>query len=82
MMEYREYTAGSPPWTNSRISSTARFPGIHDVVTFQGKTLEEIVQAFHDSVDDYLAFCAEPLRVAAEALVGKFLGWNSPVGGK
>lgn len=28
-------------------------------VTFQGKTVEELKQAFHDSVDDYLAFCEE-----------------------
>ncbi len=32
---------------------------IRDVVTFEGTTVAEIVQAFHDSVDDYLAFCAE-----------------------
>jgi len=33
--------------------------GIEDVVTFQGKTVEELVQAFHDSVAEYLKFCAE-----------------------
>ncbi len=32
---------------------------IRDVVTFEGTTVAEIIQAFHDSVDDYLAFCAE-----------------------
>jgi len=32
---------------------------IRDVVTFEGMTVAEIIQAFHDSVDDYLAFCAE-----------------------
>ena len=31
----------------------------HDVKTFQGLTVEEVRQAFRDSVDDYLAFCAE-----------------------
>jgi predicted HicB family RNase H-like nuclease len=33
--------------------------GIRDVVTFQGKSVEEVEQAFRDSVDDYLAFCKE-----------------------
>lgn len=28
-----------------------------DVVTFEGRTVVEVVQAFHNSVDDYLAFC-------------------------
>ena len=30
-----------------------------DVVTFQGETAHGIKQAFIDSVDDYLEFCAE-----------------------
>lgn len=30
-----------------------------DVVTFQGTSVQELEQAFRDSVDDYLAFCAE-----------------------
>jgi predicted HicB family RNase H-like nuclease len=30
-----------------------------DTITFEGNTLAEIRQAFHDSVDDYLEFCTE-----------------------
>ena len=33
--------------------------GLRDVVTFQGKSVEALEQAFRDSVDDYLAFCEE-----------------------
>lgn len=33
--------------------------GIRDVVTFQGDNREETIRAFHDSVDDYIAFCEE-----------------------
>ncbi len=33
--------------------------GIRDVITFQARTAEELPQAFHDSVDDYLDWCAE-----------------------
>ncbi|MGB7977587.1 MAG: hypothetical protein WCF19_00335 [Chlamydiales bacterium] len=33
--------------------------GIKDVVTFQGTTVDEIEKVFKDSIDDYLAFCAE-----------------------
>ena len=32
--------------------------GLHDVITFQGNTVDEAEQAFHESLDDYLAFCA------------------------
>lgn len=30
-----------------------------DVITFQGTSIQELRQAFEDSVDDYLEFCAE-----------------------
>ena len=30
-----------------------------DVITFQGKSVDELHQAFEDSVEDYLAFCAK-----------------------
>lgn len=30
---------------------------LRDVITFQGKSVEELEQAFRDSIDDYLEFC-------------------------
>lgn len=33
-----------------------------DVITFQADCVEQVEPAFHDSVDDYLAFCAENQR--------------------
>ena len=30
-----------------------------DVITFQGASMRELRKAFRDSIDDYLAFCAE-----------------------
>lgn len=33
--------------------------GLKDVITFQGKNVDEIEQAFKASVDDYLEFCKE-----------------------
>ena len=33
--------------------------GIRDTVHFEGRTAAELRQAFHESVDDYLEFCAE-----------------------
>ena len=32
---------------------------IRDVVTFQGQSVDDLHRAFEDSVEDYLAFCAE-----------------------
>jgi len=33
--------------------------GIRDTVHFEACSAEELAKAFHDSVDDYLAFCKE-----------------------
>jgi len=32
---------------------------LRDVITFQGKSVDELEQAFRDSVDDYLEFCQQ-----------------------
>jgi len=57
-----------------------RVAGLRDVITFEGATFAEVEQAFHDSIEDYLAFCADrgeppdrpysgkiPLRMSPEA---------------
>ena len=31
----------------------------HDMVTFEGRTPEEVERAFRDSIDDYLKLCEE-----------------------
>lgn len=33
--------------------------GLKDVITFQGESVQELEQAFKDSIDDYLAFCLQ-----------------------
>ena len=33
--------------------------GIRDLVTFESASVDEIEQAFRDSVDEYLLFCAQ-----------------------
>lgn len=46
--------------------------GLRDVITFQGKTVEEIEKAFKDSVDDYLAWCKERGEKPEKAFSGIF----------
>jgi predicted HicB family RNase H-like nuclease len=36
--------------------------GIKDIVGFHGSTVDELEQAFHESVDNYLAICEETGR--------------------
>lgn len=44
-----------------------------DVITFQGKTVEEIKQAFRDSVEDYLEYCAKLGQQPEKPFTGKFM---------
>lgn len=46
---------------------------LRDVVTFQGSSVAEVTQAFHDSVDDYLEFCASRGEDPEKPFSGKLL---------
>jgi predicted HicB family RNase H-like nuclease len=46
---------------------------IRDVVTFEGQTVDELQQAFRDSVEDYLAFCAQRGEAPEKPFSGKFV---------
>ena len=46
---------------------------IRDVVTFEGQTVGELQQAFRDSVEDYLAFCAQRGEAPEKPFSGKFV---------
>jgi len=58
MMTYKGYTAEIEVDIEAGILF-GRVIDIKDVVTFKGKTVEEVRAEFHNSVDDYLAFCEE-----------------------
>jgi predicted HicB family RNase H-like nuclease len=49
-----------------------------DVITFQGKSVTELKKAFHDSVEDYLAFCASREEEPEKPFSGQFLTRISP----
>ena len=46
---------------------------LRDVITFEGETVDDLRQAFHDSVDDYLEFCAERGEDPEKPYSGKFV---------
>lgn len=51
---------------------------IRDVITFQGQSVDELHQAFEDSVEDYLAFCAERGEGPNQPFSGRFTISLSP----
>ena len=49
-----------------------------DVITFQGISVKELQKAFRDSIDDYLAFCAERGEEPDKPFSGNFVVRISP----
>ncbi|MDP3788106.1 MAG: type II toxin-antitoxin system HicB family antitoxin [Candidatus Chromulinivorax sp.] len=45
--------------------------GLKDVITFQGTSVEELEKAFKDSIDDYVAWCAERNENPEKTFSGK-----------
>ena len=58
MMEYKGYI-GKVEFDDEAEIFHGEVINTRDVITFQGTTVAEIKQAFHDSVEDYLDFCTQ-----------------------
>jgi predicted HicB family RNase H-like nuclease len=71
-MKYKGYT-GIVELDDESGTLFGRVIGLRDVITFQGESVAEIVQAFHDSVDDYLEFCAQRGESPERPYSGQFV---------
>jgi predicted HicB family RNase H-like nuclease len=58
MLEYKGYT-GRVEFDPEAGLFHGEVLDTRDVITFQGTSVEDLQQAFRDSVDDYLDFCKE-----------------------
>lgn len=58
MLEYRGYK-GRVEFDDEAGVFHGEVVDTRDVITFGGTSVEELEQAFRDSVDDYLEFCSE-----------------------
>lgn len=47
--------------------------GLKDMITFQGTSVEELEDAFKDSIDDYLEFCKKKKRAPEKPFSGNLL---------
>jgi predicted HicB family RNase H-like nuclease len=58
MLTYKGYT-GHVEYDDTGGLLHGEVLDLRDVITFQGKSVEEIEKAFRESVDDYLEFCRQ-----------------------
>ena len=72
MMEYKGYI-GKVEFDDEAEIFHGEVINTRDVITFQGTTVAEIKQAFHDSVEDYLDFCVQLGHEPEKPFTGKFM---------
>jgi predicted HicB family RNase H-like nuclease len=70
LITYKGYTARLTVEPESGIIS-GRVLDLRDVLYFEAETPREAVQAFHDTVDDYLAWCTEDGRAPDKPYSGR-----------
>jgi predicted HicB family RNase H-like nuclease len=78
MMNYKGYS-GSVKFDSDAEIFHGEVVGLRDVVTFQGTTVEELKEAFRESVDDYLEFCQQRGEQPDKPFSGRFLLRVDPV---
>jgi len=71
MMEYKGYL-GTVEYDAQAKVFHGDIINTRDVITFQGKTVNEIERAFKESIDDYIAWCEEEGEEPEKPYSGKF----------
>ncbi len=71
MMEYKGYVA-KVEFDDEDDLFHGEVINLRDVITFQGQAVDELRQAFRESVEDYLVFCAERGEQPEKPYSGKF----------
>lgn len=77
MLKYKGYT-GRAQFDDEAGILHGEVLDLRDVITFQGKSVDELERAFRDSIDDYLAFCAERGEEPDKPFTGRFMLRLSP----
>lgn len=72
MMSYKGY-GGAVRFDDEAGIFHGEVTGLRDVVTFQGRTVDELKAAFQDSIDDYLEYCASRGEQPDKPFSGRFL---------
>jgi predicted HicB family RNase H-like nuclease len=78
MLNYKGYT-GRVEYDSDAKLFHGEVLDLSDVITFQGKSVDEIERAFRESIDDYLDFCKSRGESPEKPYSGKFVLRVSPI---
>jgi predicted HicB family RNase H-like nuclease len=71
MMKYKGYI-GHVEYDDEAKVFHGEVVGLKDIITFQGSSVGELEDAFHASVDDYLAWCKKRKEKPEKTFSGTF----------
>lgn len=77
MLKYKGYT-GHVEFDDEAGIFHGEVSDTKDIITFQGKSVDEIKTAFRESIDDYIDFCASRGEKPDKPFSGKFILKMSP----
>jgi len=77
MLKYKGYT-GYVEYDDEAKLFHGEVLDTKDVITFQGRSVDEIEKAFRESIEDYLDFCAQRNEKPDRPFSGKFVIRMSP----
>lgn len=72
MMEYKGYV-GQVSFDDAADIFHGEVVNTRDVITFQGRSVEEIRLAFQESIDEYLQWCKEKNKLPDKPFSGKLI---------
>jgi predicted HicB family RNase H-like nuclease len=72
MMEYKGYV-GKVEFDDEAGIFHGEVLDTRDVITFQGRSVDELKTAFQESIDDYLAFCKQRGEQPNKPFSGQFI---------
>lgn len=70
-LTYNGYV-GSVHFSGDDLVFYGKIEGIADLVTFEGKTVDELTAAFSEAVDDYLELCRRTGKTPLKSCKGSF----------
>jgi len=70
-LEYKGFS-GTIEFSSEDDCFFGKIIGINDLITFEGKSVEEIKASFSESIDDYLEICEETGKQPEKSYKGSF----------
>jgi predicted HicB family RNase H-like nuclease len=77
VMKYKDYIAKVSYDAEAKLFH-GQVVGMNDIVTFQGRSVEELEKALEESIEDYLALCKEDSANPQKSFSGNFPVRTSP----